>query len=741
MTSKNLCFKLMKEDLKRRIWTVALLMLAFFFGIVVPVIYAGGQPLDSFVNYADWLKNVRESVWEFVGGENPFVIMTVVVAAVVCGVSGFSYLHNAKKVDFYHSIPVKREQLFWASYLNGIVMMGAVYLLNLLIAIVAASTFGVGFGDTFVVAMTGFAFHMAFYSLMYTTVVLAMMLTGNVIIALLGSTVFFYYIPGVVLLAGGYMSTWLQTFSYTDSLNKTMEYLMVHTSPFIYYIMKIDSYGEESVAAAVLAVCLVTILMAVIVCLLYRCRPSESAGKAIAFKKTMAPIKILLVLPFALAFCLFFYMLRDSFGWAVFGVVCGTLIVHCLMEIIYHFDFRKLFSHKVHLVICMVAGLLILCGFKFDLFGYDTYLPKESQVKSASIYLRSMDNWVSYGNVEYERGYYRWNYEDGDTYVREHMKLEHAADVIALAEQGIRYNEMQESGQWSDEYNNTEFVGFTVEYTLKSGRRVSRIYTADLSEIEGTLERIYDSEQYKEGVYPILAQTGEETLRVNFQQFNNIIGTVKDGASAEILAAYQEELKGLTYETRKKEAPIGTIQFVTTEMDKALQARENDSSNGYYYSRDIADRSYYPVYPGFTKTLELLKTNGVLVMNVLSSANISQVEIRDYSYGEDTEYGYRYYNDDERYFYITEKAEIEELAPALIFEDYYYMNEMAWWKQVVNYNEVTATMNDGTMIRCYLDTDKVPDFLTKRMEEAKAESAKTVQDNDGTVVAEQAVTG
>lgn len=741
MTSKNLCFNLMKEDLKRRIWTVALLMLTFFFCIVIPVIYAGGQPIDSFLDHREWLNSVRDDVLQLIGGENPFVIMTVVVAAVVCGVSGFSYLHNAKKVDFYHSIPVKREQMFLASYLNGIVMMGAVYLLNLLIALVAASTFGVGFGDTFSAAMTGYVFHMAFYSLMYTTVVLAMMMTGNVIIALLGSVVFFYYVPAVVLLASGYMSTWLQTFSYTDSLNDTLEFLMVHTSPFIYYIMKIENYGEESVAAVVLAVCLVTILLAVIVCLLYRYRPSEAAGKAMAFKKTMAPIKILLVLPISLAFCLFFYMLRDSFGWAVFGVVCGTLIVHCLMEIIYHFDFRKLFSHKVHLLVCLVAGLLILCGFKFDLFGYDTYLPKENQVKSASIYLRSMDNWVSYGDVKLERGYYRWDYQDGDTYVREHMKLENAADVIAMAQQGIRYNEMQESGQWYDEYENAEFVGFTVEYTLKSGRTVSRIYTAALSDIEVMLERIYDSGQYKEGVYPIMAQTGEETLRVNFQQFNNIVGTVKGDASAEILAVYQEELKALKYETRKKEAPIGTIQFVTAKMDEALKARENDSSNGYYYSRDIADRSYYPVYPSFTRTLELLKENGVTLVNGLSSANISQVEVIDYSYGEDTEYGYTYYNDDGRYFYITEKSELDALAPALIFEDYYYMNEMAWQKNVVDYSDVTATMKDGTTIRCYLDRSKVPDFLTKRMEESRGGKAKAEQDNAGSVVAEPAVTG
>ena len=139
MTSKNLCFKLMKEDLKRRIWTVALLMLTLFFCIVIPVFYSGSRPMNEFTDALMWLNDVRDEVWAIIGAENPFIVMTMIVAAIVCGVSGFSYLHVAKKVDFYHSIPVKREQLFLASYLNGILMMAAVYLLNLLIAMIGGT--------------------------------------------------------------------------------------------------------------------------------------------------------------------------------------------------------------------------------------------------------------------------------------------------------------------------------------------------------------------------------------------------------------------------------------------------------------------------------------------------------------------------------------------------------------------------------------------------------------------------
>ena len=215
------------------------------------------------------------------------------------------------------------------------------------------------------------------------------------------------------------------------------------------------------------------------------------------------------------------------------------------------------------------------------------------------------------------------------------MKLEQTAEVIAMAEEGIAYNKNVKNQQWSDYNDYEEYMGFNVEYTLNSGRVVSRIYSAPVSAIEDSLRQIYNSPAYKKGVYPILSQTADETVRANFQQYDKIAGIVEGGASAELLKAYQEDLESLTYETREKELPIGTIQFVTTIMDKALTGRENDSSNGYYYSRDIADRCYYPVYPSFTKTLELLEKNGVTVEHGLSSSNVEKIEIWDYSGGRE----------------------------------------------------------------------------------------------------------
>lgn len=724
MTSKNLCFKLMKEDMKRRIWNAAILFLAFLFCIVIPVVYVISTPKEIDYSMTLWLADVTDGVLELLGGTNPFITMIVVAGAVLCGVSGFSYLHTAKKVDFYHSIPVKREQLFLSVYFDGILMMAVLYFLSLVVAIVAASASGVGFSVMFVTAMKGYIFQMSFYCLIYTTVVLAMMLTGNRMIALLGVLVFFFYVPAVILLGTGYVQTWFQHFSYSTSLSDWLIIIMTYGSPFICFMQKLENYETLAMAATVSGTLLVTAVMAVGTCLLYRMRPSEAAGKAMAFKKSMMPIKILVVMPMTMAFCLFFYALRSTFAWGVFGVLFGALLTHCLMEIIYHFDFRKLFSHKLHLAVCMVAGILLLCGFKYDWFGYDSYLPKAQQVRSASIYLRSMDNWVSYGEVKLDerRDYYEWEYLDGTDYVQKHMEVKDPEDIIRMAEQGIRYGKEDEDNGFGTRYydyyqNGTEkLTRYEIQYTLNSGRKVTRAYLAKMTDVEDSIKRIYDSASYKEGVYPILLQTPEDTVRVNFQQYD-LVQRVPEHVDVEaLLRVYQEELKALTYETRIRETPIGTIQFVTTDMDEALEAMMKEGSDGYYYARDIENRSYYPVYPSFTGTLEMLKSGGFTGNASIRAEDISMISIYDYTGNYDKFEASGNYN--ARDYEIVEEEEIETLAPLLIFEDYYDMNSLYDLGERDNLS-IRVSMKDGRELSCLIGADQYPDFLKQKFDKRR----------------------
>ena len=55
MTSKNLFFKLMREDLKRRIWALGLAFLSFFFGMPVAAAMGASSISQSYQRWvAEW---------------------------------------------------------------------------------------------------------------------------------------------------------------------------------------------------------------------------------------------------------------------------------------------------------------------------------------------------------------------------------------------------------------------------------------------------------------------------------------------------------------------------------------------------------------------------------------------------------------------------------------------------------------------------------------------------------------
>ncbi len=147
MTSKNLFFKLILENVKRRVWTIALGFLVFFFTLPVAEAFVfSDKRYYTYENYENYRRMIDGNALDIISAGNGFLVIVVVTAALICGVSSFAYLHSKKKVDFYHSLPVRRETLFAVSFVNGILIMVAVYLVNLLIAMAVMAANGMSPG-------------------------------------------------------------------------------------------------------------------------------------------------------------------------------------------------------------------------------------------------------------------------------------------------------------------------------------------------------------------------------------------------------------------------------------------------------------------------------------------------------------------------------------------------------------------------------------------------------------------
>ena len=132
----------------------------------------------------------------------------------------------------------------------------------------------------------------------------------------------------------------------------------------------------------------------------------------------------------------FFWSIYSSLAWAAFGFFLGLLITHGIVEIIYHFDFRKLLAHPVHIGICAVLALAGIGLFRYDLFGYDRIFPRSR----SSYRLRFPAADFMTGSITTSRvedGSYSWQYMNEDDYVAANMGLTDYALVKAFAEQGI----------------------------------------------------------------------------------------------------------------------------------------------------------------------------------------------------------------------------------------------------------------------------------------------------------------
>ena len=719
MTSKNLFFKLIKEEWKRKLWLAALSLLTFFFAFPVGIalkLSSSAERYDRMVergtvmvlSRSQFLSEAAESYVSSSG--DGIIVFLIFTAAIVCGAASFSYLHNKRKVDFYHSVPVKREMLFSVSFLTGILIPAVSYLVCLILSAGVAAGYGTDVGKVLSSGLLGWGFHMLYFWFIYSVTVLAMVLTGNLIVGLLGSLVFFIYFPVLGAILDGYFSTFFHTYS-TWAGKTTIGEFLVKLSPAADYFMAYGKlsvgegcsmllFGSGAAAAVITAISLI----------LHRRRPSEAAGKAMAFAPTKPVIRIALVFLFGMMGGLFFWSLQSTVGWAVFGSVAGTVLCHCIVEIIYHFDFRKLFSHKIQLAVCAAAGLGVLLCFEGDWMGYDVYLPEGDKVAEAAIDL-GRDYWITYdeiaedgqGNLILRQGY-------NQEYLSENMKVTSIDPILEIAAKGIESTLRGDEELVEEDY----WTSVNVCYTLKSGRTVQRSYNLPLSLVLDSVKVLWNDPAYQNGKYPVLSRRADEVVKAEYKVGSDGViiqtGELEPEQAKELLAAYQEEFRALDIDTMAKENPVATIRFLneleTSYLD--MKVKEED----YDYDSWSQGGGFYPVYPSFAKTLAILKEAGMDPERAWDAVEVEKIEVED-SFEEirpgSGEISYANYID----YVVTyeDGAKMKEILSAFTLSEYGGMNFFS----KVDSPLVRVTIKNGNGTRTEVAGNfvqgKTPDFV------------------------------
>ncbi len=645
MTSKNSFLVSLKENSKRRLWVWVVSAIGYM--LIFPVAlsmflsniaHRSSNLIEKFgAAAAEEILHERliESVITQTGFSGVRIAFTAVLA-LVCGVQGFSWLYSRKKIDFYMGVPVKRSKRFLIIWQNGVLIYLLPRLLGVVIELLIAAGAGAVDRRVLISAAAAFGVDLCFYLSVYHMALLAVMLTGNIVITGCGFFVFCVYEWIIRDVLNSYRGLFFRYYYFGSEESPlispfTMYYELAATFNFRNRLDVGYLAGMLAFAAAVGALAY----------LCYRKRPAEAAGKAMTFAVTRPVIKILLVIPFSLLAGLLIASVvdfepkqsTDGIGYVIFGIGLVLVLGSALIQAIYEFDIKGALHRKLHIVISGLLTALIFLVFHFDLLGFDEYVPDPNQVESVAFVPQGYDETT--GNVRFDE---EGNYISEQTYAEKYMYLTNAEDVCRLAQKSIKdYNALMEAGMLNEDMIfdgevSGKWSSSRILYRLKSGRKVFRQIWVNVEDQETgeLLDRIIGSDEFKEG-YMIGASdhlinlVNDQGSRKIAAAYGNMVywNSMSSADAVEFLRLYQKDLAEANFSRIRENVPVGLFSISIAEEIPA----GGYTGRGGYATGTRTWESAVNIYPFYEECISWLKEKGYFMDTQLALKDIDHIQI------------------------------------------------------------------------------------------------------------------
>lgn len=500
MISKKRFFNLLREDMKNRAISIVLSSIVefIFFPVAILIYFSNSSYSEqNFVN----IRMVIENTF------TPAGIFIAIVGAVICAYASFDYVFSKSKVDFYNSVPFSRNKIFWARYLNGIL----VYLIPLLVFLtLSIPIYAVNVGITIPLIkelikliISGFLSFMIIYNLF----ILGCMLSGN-----FANAGFFAIVVSVVSglfvsLIIAYMSTFFKTFTDTDTLTS----FAGRITPGYYAIFSKDLKQNLIPSILIIAVLLV------INYLLFIKRRFENSNAGGIYIKVNSVVRFCLELLISLSVGLFFCVItEESFIWLIFGIALGGVISHILINALFNMSIKGALKNPAGLIAAVVLSIIISGLIKWDILGYDRYVPDTKNLASIDINFdyfnelvpsrRAIFNDRIKDNIQLlEKSDFYDNYyilKSMDEYKKNRIRI---SDDLSVACEFLNLAKMDTLNKpvSAEDLGNCTIVYLKVTYNLKNKSKVSRAYTIYISENDQkskALTKLFNSKGFRKGI-------------------------------------------------------------------------------------------------------------------------------------------------------------------------------------------------------------------------------------------------
>ena len=627
MTSKISYIKFILSDIRHRAWLPVLSFISLF--LLMPVyslMYIdSAYPVSGVLAKDDWIFSVFSGL---INGDSFFPLAAAIfILALLAAASGFSYLHSREKLDFYHSLPLRKGQWFSVVYLGGLFSFLIPYLICAILTLAAGSAGGIITGANALSCATSILGGISAFLLVYHMGILAAVLTGTIIAQTAAFFVLCIY-PQIVLslftiLKGTFYKS---SYSINVSLPERLTDLLSPAGLFDRILH--DSAAADLTASlpASLIFLLVLAAAAYILCMFY---PSESAGNALAFPVTAPFFKIFVCIPTAMYAGFFVCTFAGAAepNWVFLLSLLFAVLLCGLIEYLYQQDFRLLLKNWRSSLIAVGGVLVILVVMRFDLTGYDTYLPDESRTESIGFAPDSFYNYF----------YYPGQYSADSPVLQIFAPPEDTGMLLELAQKGIDNLEAGITPDYINMASGEETAGYIsaiFQYRLNSGRTVARQYALRQEDILAALETLCENEDYRRELFPIFHIDSKDILSVGTR---DITGEEKvldltAGQREDLISAYMQDVLHVSTDTLQNRTPVGELMFMVPYWIMYGDSPDPDV----IFSTDTLYPSSYPntetiryfyLYPEYENTLALLEEYGYSLSGSIPEDTVTEARL------------------------------------------------------------------------------------------------------------------
>lgn len=299
------------------------------------------------------------------------VYLISIVFTIIYTVRIYSYLHNKRKADLYGSLPIGRATLFIAKSVSAYLMsiIPAIFFLSLISIISVCSGHSVVSEVTklFPEICMGTLASISFFGLIAIccgTMLNSVLMFIAVCVAYPLSAIF---IKGTVV--GCFDGFYVGIFKDSVIMNALNPLAAYDGINVIYWLI----FSVVCIALGAF---------------LAKKRKAERAQSAFAFHLPCYIIKVLVSFLAGMFLGVLFGSMNVFGGYAgfVFGFILASVPVYIIVHLILYRGFSKLIKTSIPLgalIIVSCVGVALCC---FDAFGYNSYVPKAQDIKSAGFY-------------------------------------------------------------------------------------------------------------------------------------------------------------------------------------------------------------------------------------------------------------------------------------------------------------------------------------------------------------------